>query len=571
MEQNSPRADEPKPLVDRQRRQEETLAKLTNGPNPSLAAPSRSQEKLPQAPPMKDRSPSLPMGKKAPEPMSLAAFMGGRATGPRLNKHAPQQDAHDPTQFEQRTHISAPHPVFGRGGVAMPGMASNSTTSTSAMPSVVQRLDKSNGSFWSNRPYEQEKDAPPLTRRYTQAVQEPPVAPEPTEKRERTMSTPVGLASTQSPLQSRPRESHVQRDGFRRPVSQSSTPTKPPDVPPKYPAMRSKTPEDHFGRQGVRSKTPETPIKTPEVRAKAMSLQQTPVRSIGSPPSTAIATPPAARHSLSSSGSPPARKSPVTAHSLARPIQPDPRLPPQTPQVPPSQNPSPAFLRPSPQKDPTPSLSRLQGRGFVQNMIKVSSQMESVAAGSVGSSPLSEKARSASSKKPSVLDRWPAVSANTNSTSPSVTPKSSPSTDVRPVVFPSIPPAPSSPISPKVAVKPTETNRPLKAASSLPSITQAGSAVSPPIRPPVKRKSISEMPPEGSPGLGSSSTLISYIKPTKTGDDPLPLPAPPLEINELGVRTTTVGARDRGVSKPTAVLEKAAQSGKPLSHVRYLW
>ncbi|KAF9529442.1 hypothetical protein CPB83DRAFT_266599 [Crepidotus variabilis] len=53
---------------------------------------------------------------------SLAGFMGGHASGPRLNKHAPQQDAHDPTQFSQ-PDLSAPHPVFGSGGVAMPGMA----------------------------------------------------------------------------------------------------------------------------------------------------------------------------------------------------------------------------------------------------------------------------------------------------------------------------------------------------------------------------------------------------------------------------------------------------------------
>ncbi|GJE92255.1 hypothetical protein PsYK624_084080 [Phanerochaete sordida] len=59
---------------------------------------------------------------RAPEPMSLAAFIGGRATAPRLNKHAPQQDAYDATQYEQRK-ITAPHPVFGRGGIALPGLA----------------------------------------------------------------------------------------------------------------------------------------------------------------------------------------------------------------------------------------------------------------------------------------------------------------------------------------------------------------------------------------------------------------------------------------------------------------
>jgi len=59
---------------------------------------------------------------RATEPTSLAAFIGGSASGPRLNRHAPQQDAHDPTQFVQ-PDTSHPHPIFGRGGIAMAGMA----------------------------------------------------------------------------------------------------------------------------------------------------------------------------------------------------------------------------------------------------------------------------------------------------------------------------------------------------------------------------------------------------------------------------------------------------------------
>ncbi len=58
--------------------------------------------------------------------VSLASFIGGRATGPKLSRHAPQQDAHDPTLFEQRSMAdikTAPHPIFGTRGVAMPGMA----------------------------------------------------------------------------------------------------------------------------------------------------------------------------------------------------------------------------------------------------------------------------------------------------------------------------------------------------------------------------------------------------------------------------------------------------------------
>ncbi|CAE6402398.1 unnamed protein product [Rhizoctonia solani] len=65
-------------------------------------------------------------------PVSLAAFIGGRASGPRLNKPAPQVDSHDPTVFDQ-TRRTGPTPtasVFqtaGRvskwgQGVALPGL-----------------------------------------------------------------------------------------------------------------------------------------------------------------------------------------------------------------------------------------------------------------------------------------------------------------------------------------------------------------------------------------------------------------------------------------------------------------
>ncbi|KAG8690551.1 hypothetical protein FRC11_010803 [Ceratobasidium sp. 423] len=66
-------------------------------------------------------------------PVSLAAFMGGRGSGPRLNKPAPQVDTHDPTLFDQSARRSGPSAtvnafqaagrVTKRGqGVALPGL-----------------------------------------------------------------------------------------------------------------------------------------------------------------------------------------------------------------------------------------------------------------------------------------------------------------------------------------------------------------------------------------------------------------------------------------------------------------
>ncbi|KAJ7072217.1 hypothetical protein C8F01DRAFT_1102975 [Mycena amicta] len=261
--------DRAKPSGDRQKGQADTLSKLTAMAPSSTVAASR------------------------PEPMSLAAFMGGKATGPRLNRHAPQQDASDPTQFVQRTS-NAPHPVFGRGGIALPGLATQPRAGRTPEPQ-------------------------PRSRRLSTPSPEKPESPKRTSVRERTVSTPTG-----------------------------------PKTAPKS------TSQPHTPRQ--------------------------------------IATP-----------------------SLARPVQPDPRSSPQGPQISASQTPSQAFMRPPAQKELTPSLSRLQGRGFVQNMVKVSSQLQK----SPSSSPSGpETSRPPSERKASVLDRWPALAAS--APSPPQSPTSTP-------------------------------------------------------------------------------------------------------------------------------------------------
>lgn len=104
---------------DRQKNQSDALRKLTG----DTAAPPVARK--PSTTPSTSSSNGPSPGSK-PEPISLAAFMGGRATGPRLNRPAVQPDAHDPTLFEQRARadITAPHPLFGTGGVALAGLAS---------------------------------------------------------------------------------------------------------------------------------------------------------------------------------------------------------------------------------------------------------------------------------------------------------------------------------------------------------------------------------------------------------------------------------------------------------------
>ncbi|KAJ7217929.1 hypothetical protein GGX14DRAFT_357559 [Mycena pura] len=314
-------ADHPKPLTERQKSQTDALNKLTgSASNPSSNATHK------------------------PQPMSLAAFIGGKATGPRLNRHAPQQDAHDPTQFVQRTRIDAPHPIFGRGGIAMPGMTARSS---------VQESDHPTGSASSRSGRTSEARSRRLSTPSPEKPETQPISSQ-TTVRERTISSPTGATMYQNRA---PQPTRA--------MSSSS------ESQPKTSSLGNNFPIPSTSR-------PFTPRREP------------------------------------SPSNPPLSKSPVVTPSLVRTIQPDPRTsPPQGPQISISQSPSLAFMRPPSQKEPTPSLSRLQGRGFVQNMVKVSAQLESP-----NSSPGSaDKHRPASERKSSVLDRW---------TGPTVSPPPSP-------------------------------------------------------------------------------------------------------------------------------------------------
>ncbi|KAJ7703074.1 hypothetical protein B0H17DRAFT_1041507 [Mycena rosella] len=304
-----------KPLADRQKSQAEALNKLMgSAPLPPAA-----------------KQPVVPSSTSKPEPMSLAAFIGGRATGPRLNRHAPQQDAADPTQFVQRARSDAPHPIFGRGGIAMPGMALRASAS--------REPDQPTAPSWLSTPSPEK-------------LESPPVSPQKASVRQRTMSTPTG-----------------------------------PMAPKNGPILAP---------QPIRNSS-----STSETRPKPSSASTTSSPVPG-------ASRPFARQQTSPV-TPPLSRSPVVTPSLARPIQPDPRTSPHGPQISASQSPSLAFLRPPTQKDPTPSLSRLQGRGFVQNMVKVSSQLDTP---TTSPSSQSEKNRPTSGRKSSVLDRWPGSAAS---------------------------------------------------------------------------------------------------------------------------------------------------------------
>lgn len=403
--------------------------------------------------------------------VSLAGFIGGSGAGPRLNKHAPQPDAHDPTQFIQ-PDTSAPHPIFGRGGVAMPGLASRKVADPSPTNDSVERY----------RPSPSAKAVwPPVQTPYTEKPQdERLVSPQKTGSRERTLSTPGS------------------RSNLIANFSQSSD---------NWSATNMTF---NVGRR--------SPTKAPAFATPGRD------RTISTPSNN---------HSFAATISTPA---------LARPIQPIPKATSISPLIS-ATVPSPAFQKPTPSKDLTPSISRLQGRGFVQNMVKVSSQLDIPASPTLSAADRSRPA-SAAGRKSSVLDRWqPHVQ------SPSPTKSSAPplgnamrrSATQEPTSYSKNSPSP-------VPVANFGSSHSLKSVASLPSLTKSASA--PPTQPLSEEPSAIAEPYQRSrtPGLGSATTMV-LIKPSKSATDLTQL----TQVDELGVKRDSV---------------TTTTSKKPLIHVR---
>lgn len=539
---DAPEIDEPKSIPNRQNDALQKIISNNHVFNPDKGSSDTLSTRLPTA--------------KKPESISLAAFMGGRASGPKLNRHAPQQDAHDPTQFDQ-PDTRAPHPIFGKGGVAMPGMATKSGTREST-PSASSKEDsdrsrQSRGSSasatsstaqrYANKPSFSESEphrtpetviTPAATRSMEKESSKPPRDKLPTAKlyvkgqrepeqyaisahnagiRERTTSTPpiaapAGNLGESPTVSARPLGS----DAF----SRTSNP-----VAPKYTPMRDRT------------------ISTPSY----MANEREPM------------IPKEPRQTLIPQSS---RPSTFTPPSLARPILPEARLPSQTPVIPATLVASPAFQRSQLQKDPSPSISRLQGRGFVQNMVKASVQLEQQSGPSPPDKP--DKSRPANGgRKSSVLDRWqPGTQSNS---SPTSSPMTSPSH--RQDAFHSSPVRRFTTTNNKDLPtelphmqKPVPAPTSLKSVASLPSLLKSGPST--PIEPltPKTQEIINKMPPEGD--LGSATTMF-VVKPSKSSTR---LPA----VDELGVKHTVIPTFGNRKGQFRASLETAASSGKPLIH-----
>ncbi|KZV63799.1 hypothetical protein PENSPDRAFT_691304 [Peniophora sp. CONT] len=563
--------------------------------------------------------------------VSLASFIGGRAGGPRLNKHAPQADAHDASQFEQRSvnASTAPHPIFGRGGVAMPGLAAkgrNFAEPEQPAPAAPSFTDPTPPPPEDKKPRERRvSTSNNALKRYMDHVEKssPVLKPEPI--RTRTFSTPTGpplrsptiaVSASSKGEYGRPVTPKTAGFALATPVTQTKPVSRGPSPQPSY------APKPAF--------VASTPATSPKAPAPAPKPSFTP----SAPSLSAPASTPSKPTSPSPTTSPkPAATIPTP--SLARPVQPSSKPPPFGPRTPPSINASAAFSRMPTQKDPTPSISRLKGRGFVASIVQASAQLEGGAGEGGGSGGEGGGAgeRRGGKRLSTLAERWAPSTESVPASPPAAQTK--PTTGFRKswTPTPSVKPAPApEPVQRQREPEPQAEWEPpnVRRSSSRPELRKSVSSTSlkkeplrdhnedkddePRIRKSpssrslkhkssshsLKHKSSShslknkssnhslkdgdgdkERPP--SPGgrpMGSSSTMISYIKPMKTGDNDdarssVSAPSTKAREREEDARSSYSGS-GAGARKnySSSTMSRKARSdvggvspGKPLSHL----
>ncbi|CAG7854544.1 SubName: Full=Related to glycinamide ribonucleotide transformylase {ECO:0000313/EMBL:CCA70449.1} [Serendipita indica DSM 11827] len=278
--------------------------------------------------PASSSSGTAPTGAKA---VSLAEFMGGRATGPRLNRHAPQADTEEfVREYEERKRNASSAPLLQRVAppFALPGLAKDSPKSSEAPKDIKQ----------------------------------------------------PGVPSVSS-LSTQPRSASIQP---------SSSPQAEAEEPSRTSMLSSSISAGYISpkasEQAARSSTP---VKT------LSPVSSPPANPVTARWTAAVNTTPTKSSSVSSS--PPSNSQP-RMNMLARPLS-QPATPPVQ-QFIPATNPSPAFLKPPPPKEERPSITRLQGRGFVERQVKASAKLSTT----IEETP---KPVRVSGEKNKVLQRWP--------------------------------------------------------------------------------------------------------------------------------------------------------------------
>ncbi|KAG6333691.1 hypothetical protein ID866_5398 [Astraeus odoratus] len=523
--------------------------------------------------------------------------MGGSASGPRLKRHEPQADAG--AAHDGRIEHGSVHPIFGRGGVAMPGMvgkgggaspAATAASTTAAASSASLPTPSSATLLTTPRLTISDITRPRTTstlaaaRRYVEKLEER-APPQPqalglsaSGVRARRLSTPTGgspadLRINTPGIASRPLFQNLTGKAVsfdtrtKSPAIETRPKTPTSDLRPKIPAAaegRPKTP----AAADVRPKTP-TADTWPETPVVIESRLKTPVNNFRAktPVEGSRAEAPSGNeHTKTPIQSPTFPNPPSGIASPCPPALVQPKsLCPTTHSPQPQRGGATAFLRAQTgsAKDPTPSISRLQGRGFVQSIVQASqagTQGTPASVKSIFSSPSpsqvqpQSEARDKSARRASVLDRWqPAVSSS--GFSPSGSPRvSSPtrSHTVTPKQGEGIPP-----------VKTHDTGRSVRSTVSMPAIPKTS----------LKKSD------DADEKLGSASTMVSFIKPAKTGDNPLVAGVDELGVKTEGTAGSGVGASDYATgpgavisTKTPRIIASALPSspGIPLSHVRPL-
>ena len=409
------------------------------------------------------------MSSSNPEPQSLASIFGSKATGPRLNRHAPQVDVSDQPVRIGASFMQDPR-IRPNAGVALPGLSrppppkqvdSTPQTNSDSTPPRESFVRPSN-TFPAalDKPKEVEKDSilassnvpaeatstvsPYLMRRTqetpsTRAVLPTSQSPQPTSLAsifgsnstgprlnkhaaqadvsdqpdrvgasfmQNELTRPGGSLMSQNPSLQRSRSSNVPQ------ISKTSSPL-PPQRSTTLPAS---TTDDENALEQISSGDQRVVPKEDRSNGISSPELQRPVTPQGSPepPQLGGPTTPRAKPSgttLGFTGTPP--QSPhriVSPPTLARPIQPSPSTPNKVFQIPQSSKVSPAFLRPLPAKELTPSLTRLQGRGFVAKSVQAVAGTQAPAPPDPKPVNQAGMMPAQSIKKSSVLDRWPGAS-----------------------------------------------------------------------------------------------------------------------------------------------------------------
>lgn len=509
-------------------------------------ASAPASEKLPRAiPSHKPAVSSNATPKKAP--MSLAAFMGGStAAGPRLKRHEPQHDA--TVVHDGRKDHGPVHPIFGRNGIAMPGMVKGggqppvSATSSPSAGTPVRAAPTSTPDIVRSRTTSTSSVARRYVEKLESQTQSQPQSLNPGPGiRERRISTPAGNISAQLKIDPPRSPSYHLSQNYGAKATAAVPPSSLVESRPKTPITAETRPKTPVAETRAKTPNPE-PVRAKTVTESIYSKTPNPEHTRAKTPNP---EPNRAQTPIADSGHT-NTKSPIYTRSNSSqpswtPRQQTTPIPTVTPTSPvrqsyspqPSRGVSPAFLRPpvtSSTKDPTPSISRLQGRGFVQSVVQASGRLESGAGAGRRESTFGSPTQAASetrdknARRASVLDRWQPAMNNAGTPSP---PPQSP--------FPAS--RGRTPEAKQPEVKTHDTEFPLRSAISTPSFPKTPSGKT------------SALPESADHNLGSSTTMLAYIKPTKTGDDPVVR-----NVDELGVKADVSEARTRVSSSPNMPL-----------------